>query len=309
MSRIACTIFFRGLVVDSKTEEKALKYLLWFVAVIFVLVLFGAVESESAKLIMGGTFLGVIIAGIASNRVLASKSDANFRAEVAQIRAANSADLAPQVPIERSSLPPAPRREGLQPQLKVLESEPPPTLTGAQQQAIADHVRRANDSAVQRARLIEQSRKQSSGIPHSPAAQTPRHADLIAGPPSSSSHLKPLPGDLAASPVCDPLFEVHPELPTDAESEARRIQQERRERYEEGELARALVWLQDQCRNQSFQNRMLIEQRLKNLEAGDFSVWQARGAVQSLGYDVMMGRIGADVRASARLDRSSESAK
>lgn len=53
--------------MDSKTEEKSLKYWLIFAGILLLLVLLGLIDGAEAKLIIGASFIGMIIAGIAMN--------------------------------------------------------------------------------------------------------------------------------------------------------------------------------------------------------------------------------------------------
>lgn len=251
--------------MDTETEEKSLKYWFVLVALLLLLVLFGVLESEPAKWLMGGSFLGIIAAGIAMNRVRDEKSgtvgDAPEPGNATTARPTDS-QRQPRPVSPSADAPPglAPIREvtarAVHGRAPFTVGDPELTITPTQRRAIEEHVRRKNLAAVGAAAA----------------------ADVSTGTPAPERPAIPVDATVDALKVLD---RVRQGTPADA----------RRMRTAPVELLLELARLHEMSRNQSTKTRAVVERRLQEIDAADLPWPEVAREVEELFRAVRLERI------------------
>jgi hypothetical protein len=189
--------------MDTETEERSLKYWLVLVAVLSALVVFGLVDSESAQWLMAGTFWGMILAGVAMNRARreSARTDSDTAAigQTVDAKLSHPAQVCPSTTkIERVQvLKPNPGQLRIREvthrtvhgRAQIAPSDPALQMTAEQRQAISDHVRLSNESAVEKAR-----RRSVASTP-APAEQL----DALDSPQARGAEVLPRPSEQQSS--------------------------------------------------------------------------------------------------------------
>jgi len=189
--------------MDTETEERSLKYWLVLVAVLGALVVFGLVDSESAQWLMAGTFWGIILAGVAMNRARreSARTDSDTAAigQTVDAKLSHPAQVCPSTTkIERVQvLKPNPGKlrirevthRAVHGRAQIAPDEPDLQMTAEQRQAISDHVRLSNESAVEKAR-----RRSVASTP-APAEQL----DALVSPQGRGAEVLPGPSEQQSS--------------------------------------------------------------------------------------------------------------